>query len=581
MSKKIPNKNLKSRETSVTGGLLYVDKTQQVFDIKKELWLYRFVYKTRFSLSVVFLLLASFSMQSVERAFADELPLPDSAPKSEAVDMESQELATVPEVEEQTEVASEIIEEVLTVDETTTPASTSTTETVTSESDFVTDFDNSSDDLSAEPPVEIDDVLAEEELLESATTSTTTLEYIDEEQVGEEIITEPTDESSVEDTPAEEIITEPTSDDNSSESINPEPGNSSSTDEIGTSTEATSEVVLETGYETVYVTENEAEFSFSKEECTELATGSFYCLKPQQNQLDDALFSASDEDGDLEIFLIRGGVQVQVTNNQVDDAAPYYDQNSDSLVWHRLVNDTYQIISFDPSNQKETQLTGDIVNNMEPTRQGEYTVWQRWVDGGWNIVLFDGENERQITKNNNHNVAPYIHGSLIVWNSKNQSGDKTIEMYDLESDTYVTVDDPDGLSVSNPRMVFVYDSLHPNGDIITRGYDVMARKFIDLDTLPRDLPEELPPADSTGETRALIQTKPSIKSEIEESLGSSTPNILPPVPLDNASNTDQMTLDLSNSSTTPEIDEVLTNEFDIVIEPFLLSDATTTESVQE
>ncbi len=348
------------------------------------------------------------------------------------------------------------------------------------------------------------------------------------------------------------------------------------------------EELIETNvtHEIVSVTESDSEFSFNKDECTELATGSFYCHQPQENVLDDALFSAPDENGDLEIFLVRDGVQTQVTSNEMDDASPYFDQNTNTLVWHRLIDDRYQIISFDIEDAEETQLTRTSENNMEPTRQGDYTVWQRWVDGGWNIVLFDGETESQITKTISHNIAPYIHGSLVVWNRYSGSGDKTIEMYDIESKTYVTVDDPDGMSVSNPRMVFIYDSLHPNGDIVTKGYDVLARKFIDLDTLPRDLPDELPASDSTGETRALIQSKPSPKSEVEEvvdGVGTSTANSAP-VPETVATTTEALTLDLSSLiETEPVFQNVETassTTFDLVIEPYIPV-ANTAEVVQE
>ena len=40
-----------------------------------------------------------------------------------------------------------------------------------------------------------------------------------------------------------------------------------------------------------------------------------------------------------------------------------------------------------------------------------------------------------------------------MWNRYNNDGDKTIEMYDIASQTFVSIKDPDGMSVSNPRMV--------------------------------------------------------------------------------------------------------------------------------
>jgi len=339
----------------------------------------------------------------------------------------------------------------------------------------------------------------------------------------------------------------------------------------------------------VSVTESDSIVSFSKDECILLASGSYYCSAPEQNTLKDALFAAQDAEGDMEIYFVKNGVQTQITSNSVDDAAPYYDQNTETIVWHRLIEDRFQIISYDIPTGQESVLTNTSENNMEPTRQGKYTVWQRWIGGGWNIILHDGENEEQITNTTSHDVAPYIHGTLVVWNRHAQDGTKTIEMYDVVAGSYVTIDDPDGLSVSNPRMVFVYDSLHPNGDIVTKGYDVLAKRFINLDSLPRELPTEIPSSDSTGETRALIQSKPSQKSEVEEVIdgnASSTPaaTAFPP---ELGTSTEALVLDLTSATTSgplqvvaPQPSEPSLAEFDLVIEPFQ-SIATSSETVQD
>jgi len=338
----------------------------------------------------------------------------------------------------------------------------------------------------------------------------------------------------------------------------------------------------------VNVTHSDSEVVFNKDLCTELASGSFYCQKTIDTQsLNDDLFASPDAEGDLEIYLIRNGEQFQVTDNKVDDAAPYYDQNSNTLVWHRLIDERYQIVSYDIDAGTEEQLTFTSTNNMEPTRQGKYIVWQRWVGSNWDIVLRTGDIEEVISDSSAHDIAPYIHGSLVVWNRYNQKDEKTIEMYDIENETYVTIDDPEGLSVTNPRMVFVYDSLHPNGDIVTKGYDVLARKFIDLSTLPRPLPEGIPHSDSTGETRALIQSKPIIKSEFENSplepeiVGG--PDPLPPEQ-GNASSSD-FTLDLKDQGTsTPAVQpiEELTpiDEYDLIITPLPI-ESETKKSVHE
>ncbi len=344
--------------------------------------------------------------------------------------------------------------------------------------------------------------------------------------------------------------------------------------DIDTATDTDIVVVNEQAVTTTF---NDGDFVFSDAECTALASGSFYCHKDEVATTQHALYTALDEDGDLEIYLSRGEMQIKVTDNNVDDAAPYYDKNSEHLVWHRLVDDRYQIVSFDITTGEEIVLTKGIQNNMEPIRQGKYTVWQRWTGDNWDIMLSNGKQEVQITDTPEHDLAPYIHGSLIVWNRYTSSGEKTIEMYDMSTETYVTVEDPDGMSVSNPRMVFVYDSLHPNGDIVTKGYDLLNRKFIQLDTLPRELPDRVPPANPTGdEVTALIQAKTAIKSD--ETVTNELANDLPVLDgpeksLSEAASGTDMTLDLTQSQleetvVDPAIESSV--EYDLIITPLTI-----------
>lgn len=552
MSKKIPYKSNKSRTNPQSGAFYVTPVSSQPGEIICAAPLYRFVYASRAGLVMVLLLLSSIFVQGVERVYASEMLEVASETKSVPefsattdVPIEINQIATTPEVS----VNDVLIAEAVTVTDVPTDSSVEevTIPAINSESDVTAQNKATTSDLE----------LVDSQLENSVDESNTELEVIEEETNGDiDAVTEVSD-----------LLDDVT---------------------IDNSLLATTTVI---GAEVLSYTESDSQFSFSKEECTELATGSFYCHKPQENILQDALFAAPDADGDMEIYLVRNGIETQVTTNTIDDAAPYYDQNSQTIVWHRLINDRYQIVSYDIAEGSERVLTNTAENNMEPTRQGAFTVWQRWIDGGWNIILFDGVKETQITKTTSHNVAPYIHGSLIVWNRHDQVNEKTIEMYDMVSNTYVTVEDPDGMSVSNPRMVFVYDSLHPNGDIVTKGYDVLAKKFIDLDSLPRELPEDIPSSDSTGETRALIQLKSNGKSEIEEVL---------PVPetstststevLDTLSTTtaevgviDILTLDLTTATATDAVPEVTVSyeippiELDLVI-PSYSGEASTTST---
>ncbi len=498
--------------------------------------LYTFVYTSKLCFTAVVLLLSSFVLQGVSVVSANESENIDTVavvtntdPVSE-VDLVSNSNPDQIDLEEtsQNVAAGEAL------------AESEEIETSTSDEVEVTDINPQQDsDLSATTSLDA----AEEE------SSTTTEQMSNEEDISTTNLFDQSQGLASSSSTTAEVLVDPVSG-----------------DEIGLP---------------VNVTESDAEFTFDKQECTRLASGSFYCLEEKESTLKDDLFAAPDTDGDLEIFLVRDGERFQVTNNLVDDAAPYYDQNSNTIVWHRLLNDRYQIISYEIDSAKETQLTKTATNNMEPTRQGKYVVWQRWIGNNWDVILYDGTAEHIVTTSDAHDIAPYVHGSLVVWNRHSGNAEKTIEMYNIETSTYVSVNDPEGLSVTNPRMVFVYDSLHPNGDIVTKGYDMIAKKFIALDTLPRSLPDELPESDKTGETRALIQSKPTIKGD-EGGSG----DIQPEPNLEPVLGDSESTLDLRSTSTTAttQISNSIPSEateYDLVIAPLFTEASSSDIAVQE
>lgn len=524
--------------------------------------LYAFVYKSALCASLSVLLILSFFLQGVYVVFANEagagdelVAIPVEAAVSETVELPVEVDVTDP-VEVNVTAASDTITDV--------EVSNEFTETI------VTDVETTpaEGEVAEETPVG-DSVSPEAVPTPDEDSESTSTEALGDESAPGDGSTEAADESS------------------SDSALGGDESDSSAendTSAVATTTEtslATTTVPLGPGIEPISVNYSDSGFTFSKSECTELASGSFYCLEPRDNVLEDALFAAPDKDGDLEIFLVRNGTQTQVTDNFVDDAAPFFDQNSETIVWHRLIDDRYQIISYDLASGEEVQLTKGSANNMEPMRQGRYTVWQRWINNNWEIMLSDGTAEVQVSHASAHDIAPYIHGSLVVWNRYGATGEKTIEMYDIESETYVTVDDPEGLSVTNPRMVLVYDQLHPNGDIVTKGYDMIARRFIQLDTLPRELPEEIPASEPTSETRALIQAKPTLKSD-EIVTGESAAGGEPPLP-PTATSSDPLTLDMTATSSPVSVDMAPAelSDFDLVVTPLETTLGTGTDSVQE
>lgn len=310
------------------------------------------------------------------------------------------------------------------------------------------------------------------------------------------------------------------------------------------------------------------EVTFTKDSCVLVDGGAYYCqTNPTAVTVTDSIISEPDSGGDLEIFVVKDGEYHQITHNFLDDAAPFYDARSKTMVWHRLISDRYVIVSYDFETQEETLITDGAFNDMEPSRFGEYTVWQRWSDGFWQIMLADRDEVRQLTTVANHHVAPQIRDDLILWHTSDASGKKQLQTYDLKTSLLHTIDDSEGAAMSNPRMMMVYEAVYDNGDIVTRGVDLKTGKITALGVVPTSLPSDLPESESTGETRALIQNK---SQENEHDSVSDEPEPEPEPTLNLASSTDGLTIDLRSDtpSTTSELGEVSTiTQFDLFIPP--------------
>lgn len=513
-------------------------------------FLYGFVFKSVFSVVISFTLLLSLLMQGVYDVYAAD----EALVEEEVTQSPDSENFVVDEIlEEETETegsgeSNESGEEVLMEEE--LPETNQTEEELLVEE--VVDLESETTDLdSSVKELSLDDD-DDDDLLISETK--------DQSGVDGEIATTT---SAIEDNDSEATITEgnlPEEEAETADQSSTQNASETTIDELPDRREALTALVS-----------SDKVVSFSRDKCTELASGSFYCFEPKVNQLADALFAAPDADGDLEIFLVRGGEQRQITQNQVDDAAPYFDAKSNTIVWHRLLSDRYQIISFDLNTGLETQLTDNLVNNVEPNRQGNYTVWQRWTNSSWNIVLFDGVVEKMITDDTNNNVAPSIQGNLVIWNKYDQNNHRTIEVFNLENNSYLTVADADGLSAKNPRMVLMYDSVYENGDVVTKGFDIFTGEIIDLTNKTKSLPE-IPDTEADKEAKALIQR--SDKRAVGDAdvldddvpSGDGGPDSLPVVASTTAvmaGTTTDLTLDLSVASSTE--DSAVTEIADLVV----------------
>src|SRR3990167_454473 len=301
MSNKTPNKRIRRASQPASCFLPYL-KGDLNMAIGQDLNtqspnLFKFMTASTVSYLAALLLCASFFLQGVNYAQAETLEGTDTA-SAEPQEVSAPEPEPEPEPQEELVSEPDIVEEEV----------DSTPEVETVDSEIVTASD--------EPEDAFDTAPSEEEILKSEETdpSTTTTDDVIEDE-------------------------EPATTDDSVEQTDEQTETASSTELV--------EEELPGTTESVSVVQTDTAYTFNQEECTKLATGSYYCLKPVVDMLEDALFAAPDEDGDLEIFLVRGGVQSQVTSNQVDDAAPYFDENSNTIVWHRLHNDRFQIVSYE------------------------------------------------------------------------------------------------------------------------------------------------------------------------------------------------------------------------------------------
>jgi hypothetical protein len=556
---------------------------------------YRFVFTTKVAFGAALILCASLLLQPVAFAYAEE-PTEKTVENVGTAEVEDEPSSTEAEpssAEETTDVTENASEN---IDDNADDEVISKNVVETAELDTDTDTEaDLSSEMQTEPATTTDTVSAT-----TTSTTSTVIEAEDEPSVDPIATTTVATTSQSIDVPTA-TSSQPTASTSSTSSnvTNNTVSSSSNQDATTTSSTASSTSVssgsdessgdgglsTSTATSTVSTTtslasndistmQTDSVFAFNKNECTEVEDGSFYCQKISSNTMaDNDLFAAPDATGDMEIYVIQNGEQIQVTDNAVDDASPYYDQRSKTIVWHRLVNDRYQIISYDVENQTEVQLTDTSVNNMEPTKNGDYTVWQRWVQNNWEIILREGDVETQITDSIEHDIAPHIRGDLIIWNVRSSDGSQSLMTYDTGSESFNEIKDTDGVSVTNPRMLVMYEAQYQNGDTVMKGFDPVTGEIIPIERIPRDLPSDIPSPETTGEVRALPTT-----SQSEEELSSDS-DLDTDEPVDSPVQYDKDDLVLNASSTatsTPTVEEV---DFDLDLRPSDSQLATTTDGL--
>jgi len=483
-------------------------------------WLYSVVFTSRVSAAVIILLLLSFFVQPINQAVA--------APEDESISTSADSVAD--------EVREQIIEK------NDVPPESTETEII---SDTLVDdvTQNNSESLTAE----INDETAttsteiETDIEQSTETSSTTNDV------------EQSDQQDTEDIPTQSIEQIVESSDDADQ-------------EVASTSTSTPPVV-----QAQNLTTEDNFYQFSRQSCVQVGGGTYHCSINDVSDYDtqSVVYAASDSEGDMEIFLrtLRGDVR-QLTDNQFEDTAPYYDSESLQVVWQRLIDDRYQIISYDISSGKESQLTYSRTNNMEPKVSNEGIVWQAWDSNDWEIMYFDGSYTEQITDNAVQDVNPVIQDGYILWSVIGRSAQEA-KVYSLKSKEILTITGHEGGTIVNPRFVLVYDTQFDNGDVITKGFDPVTGLSAPIAAQAAPEPVDIPPIDPIGEIRALIQNKSTSEEEQEfdelPNLDSDTLTI--------GSTTDKVitsdTLDLKNPSTIAPTrattSSIVLSEFDLVI----------------
>tara|TARA_B100000508_G_scaffold120126_2_gene101109 strand:- start:9860 stop:11692 length:1833 start_codon:yes stop_codon:yes gene_type:complete len=331
------------------------------------------------------------------------------------------------------------------------------------------------------------------------------------------------------------------------------------------------EVVSEVVSITRQLVTEENYYQFSRQSCAAVGDGTFHCTMKEGVPVDSnsAVYAEQDAEGDMEIYMRTSKGEVkQLTDNQFDDTSPDLDLASMRVVWQRLVDGRYQIISYDLEELEETQLTFSRTNSMEPKVSKEGIVWQAWDGNDWEVLFFDGKFTDQITDNNIQDVTPVVEDGYVLWTVLGGT-ESEARVYSLETSEVMTISGYEGGTVANPRFVLVYDTKFDNGDIVTQGFDPDTGLAKPISAKPTELPFDIPEPDPVGEIRALIQNKSTNEKKDIVTVSTSTDS----GELNLASTTTTSTLDTlvvelddeADAPTGESEDDFVLDEFDIVI----------------
>ncbi|MDQ1253573.1 MAG: hypothetical protein QG646_2745 [Euryarchaeota archaeon] len=104
---------------------------------------------------------------------------------------------------------------------------------------------------------------------------------------------------------------------------------------------------------------------------------------------------------------------------------------SDKIVWADNLSGNWDIYMYDLSTMKETQITTNPSDSINPVIYGNNLVWQDNRNGNWDIYAYDLITHQQIhTTNKADQIAPAIYGNNVVWTDY-RNGKPDIYMGDI------------------------------------------------------------------------------------------------------------------------------------------------------
>jgi hypothetical protein len=477
--------------------------------VSRRAWLYSLIYASKISVLTVLLLCVSFLVQPFHQAFAndastEELPLEESPVVAEPVQEQALEVASesaqiedVSLIESENEESNEFLV-------------TDSIEDSVQETDIIEDAEigSSTTDL----------VQGDHDLEATSSALTTETDLLDEPiEIGATEESSDSGSGSVDEVSDTEPVDDPTDDasDNDDQNIEDEASSETEASELIVEQQSTSTPATSTAVKAENLLTEDNYYQFSRQSCVSIGDGTYHCSLSTTPGVDtnSVVYAEQDAGGDLEIFLrtAKGDIE-QLTDNNYDDSSPYLDVESFQIVWHRLIDDRYQVILYNVESEKESQLTFSRTNNMEPKVSKDGVVWQAWDNNDWEIMYFDGNYTDQLTSNTAQDVAPVIEDGYILWSVLGDDVQEAM-VYSLKTGQTMTITDHEGGSIINPRFVLVYDTKFDNGDIITQGFDPTTGLSAPIAAKPASEPIDIPSSDPTGEIRALIQNKSAQKEK--------------------------------------------------------------------